>query len=125
MTEIGRIIVTGGGNENGRIAIVYGFVHQIPGKCGTVVGRHPHIVKLIGRVEAVHRTRHHIVRHHIVLQHQGAITDIGIGAAVLEQVIPRAVKYPTGIGRHGDDTRIYGVRRFVIEKISAARRQDG
>ena len=48
MAEIGRIIITGRGNGNGGIAIVDSLVHQIPGKCGTVVGRHPHIVKLVG-----------------------------------------------------------------------------
>ena len=124
VAEVGCVVITGSRNGNGCVAIINSPVHQIPRKCGTVIGRHHHIIKLIGRVEAVHRTRHHIIRHHIILQHQGAIADIGIRTAVLKQVVPCPVEYASCIGRYGNNARIHRIRRFVVEKIAAARRQD-
>ena len=56
ITKIGCIVITGSSNGNSRITVVNSLIHQIPGKCSAVIGRHHHIVKLIGRVEAIHRT---------------------------------------------------------------------
>ena len=56
MPELRCIIVSGSLDRNGRITVINSLIHQIPGKSGTSVGGHHHVVELIRRIKPIHGT---------------------------------------------------------------------
>ena len=124
MPELRCIIVSGSLNRNGRITVVNGLIHQIPGESGTSVGRHHHVIELIRRIKPIHRARNHVVSHHVVQAHQSTIADVGISGTIFEQIVPRTVKDAFGIRRYRYEAGIYGICRLIVEEVAAATPQE-